>query len=126
LVTSPQLGNAPLQLMGIDPFAEQPFRSYIASDNEDMPTAALGAFYAIPGAVLLSTDMAAQYGLAEGDTLELNINGMMLPAVVAGLLQPRDTLSAQALQGLILADISTVQEFSGRLGRLERIDLILP
>ncbi len=126
MVTSPQLGNAPLQLMGIDPFAEQPFRSYIAGDNEDMPTAALGAFYAIPGAVLLSSDMAAQYDLAEGDTLELNINGIMLPAVVAGLLQPRDTLSAQALQGLILADISTVQEFSGRLGRLERIDLILP
>lgn len=126
LVTSPQLGDMPLQLMGIDPFAEQPFRSYIAGDDEDMPTAALGAFYAIPGAVLLSSDMATQYGLAEGDTLELNINGMMLPAVVAGLLQPRDTLSAQALQGLILADISTVQEFSGRLGRLERIDLILP
>ncbi len=127
LVTSPQLGNTPLQLMGIDPFAELPFRNYIAGeDGQNSPSAAMGAFYAIPGAVLLPAPMAEQYGLNEGDPLELNINGAPLPAVVAGLLQPRDNLSAQALQGLLLADLATVQEFSGRLGRLERIDLILP
>ncbi|MBX3045616.1 MAG: ABC transporter permease [Anaerolineales bacterium] len=127
LVTSPQLGDAPLQLMGIDPFAERPFRNYIAGDaGEDSPSTAMGAFYAIPGAVLLSTQMASEFNLSQGDPLELQINGISLPAVVAGLLQPRDNLSAQALQGLLLADLATVQEFSGRLGRLERIDLILP
>ncbi|MCW5838910.1 MAG: ABC transporter permease [Anaerolineales bacterium] len=126
LVTSPQLGEIPLQLMGIDPFAEQPFRSYFNAEDPDASAEVLGAFYVVPGAVLLSSPMAAQYGLQAGDTLQLNVNGNLLPARVAGLLEPRDNLSAQALQGLLLADIATVQELSGRLGRLERIDLILP
>lgn len=126
LITSPQLGGVPLQLLGIDPFAEQPFRSYIYDEGEDRPTETMGAFYALPGAVLISTDLAAQHGLASGDAIELDINGQQLQGIIAGLLEPRDTLSARALQGLILADISTVQELSGRLGVLERIDLIIP
>src|SRR5512136_687292 len=31
-VSSPQLGDRPLQLLGIDPFAEPPFRSYLGGD----------------------------------------------------------------------------------------------
>ena len=30
-VTSPQLGSQPLQMLGVDPFAETPFRSYLVS-----------------------------------------------------------------------------------------------
>lgn len=126
LVTSPELGDVPLQLLGIDPFAEQPFRSYIYEDGEDRPTESMGAFYAVPGAVLISIDLASQHGLVSGDSIELDVNGQQLPGYIAGLLEPRDALSARALQGLILADISTVQELSGRLGVLERIDLIIP
>jgi putative ABC transport system permease protein len=59
----------------------------------------------------------------------------MLPATIVGLLRPGDLagsastspgLSARALEGLVLADIATAQELTGRLGRLDRIDLILP
>ncbi len=39
---------------------------------------------------------------------------------------PADDLSRRALDGLVLADIATAQELTGRLGRLDRIDLILP
>lgn len=126
LVTSPQLGGAPLQLLGMDPFAEQPFRNYIYDESEDRPTESMGAFYAVPGAILISTDLAGEYGLAAGDSIELELNGQHWPGYIAGLLAPSDELSARALRGLILADISTVQELSGRLGVLERIDLILP
>lgn len=30
-ITSPQLGGRPIQLLGVDPFAEAPFRSYLVS-----------------------------------------------------------------------------------------------
>ena len=30
-VTSPQLGGRPIQVLGVDPFAEEPFRSYLAA-----------------------------------------------------------------------------------------------
>ena len=33
-VTSPQLGGRPIQLLGVDPFAEAPFRSYLVGAGE--------------------------------------------------------------------------------------------
>ncbi|MGH2583052.1 MAG: FtsX-like permease family protein [Anaerolineales bacterium] len=126
LVTSPQLGNAPLQLLGIDPFAEEPFRSYLYDENNRGDLATMAAFYTVPGAVLISSDLAAQQGFKSGDSIDLNINGQIKKAFIAGLIEPRDALSNRALQNLVLADISTVQELSGNPGRLERIDLNLP
>ena len=42
-VTSEQLGGRPLQLLGVDPFAEGPFRSYVAGEG-NVPIAQLTAF----------------------------------------------------------------------------------
>ncbi|MBX3049688.1 MAG: ABC transporter permease [Anaerolineales bacterium] len=126
LVTSPQMGDLPLQLLGVDPFAEEPFRDYLYDDQRQIDPALIGAFYTVPGAVMLSSDMAAAHGLATGDSIQLDVGGVLRPATIAGLLTPQDALDRRALEGLVLADISTVQEFSGRLGVLERVDLILP
>jgi putative ABC transport system permease protein len=46
--------------------------------------------------------------------------------VIVGLVEPRDDLSRRALNGMILADIASAQELTGRIGRLDQIDLILP
>ncbi len=126
LVTSPQLGSAPLQLMGVDPFAEQPFRDYLFTNQGALDAAQFAAFYTVPGAVFLSSDLARQHGLLPGDSIELDIGGNKYPAVLVGVLQPGDSFNRSALEGLILADISTVQEMTGRQGFLDRIDLILP
>ncbi len=124
-VTSPQLGSRPLQLLGVDPFAEAPFRSYVAGQR-NVPIDQLTAFLTRPGAILVSTDVAQRYGVQPGDDITLDVGGYQRRAFVAGLLQPEDSLSRRALDGIILADISTAQELSGRLGRLDRIDLLLP
>ncbi len=124
-VSSPQLGNRPVQLLGVDPLAEAPFRSYV-SDGRNVPIAQLTAFLTQPGALLLSSDVADRYGLATGAPLTLTVGGYERSAFVAGLLQPADNLSRRALDGMILADISTAQELTGRLGQLDRIDLIVP
>ena len=72
-VTSPQLGDRPIQLLGVDPFAEAPFRSYLLTGNAaratgfgretspDGATAAgsLTAFLTRPGALLISEGLAA-------------------------------------------------------------------
>jgi putative ABC transport system permease protein len=126
LVTSPQLGENPLQLLGIDPFAEPPFRSYLYNQDETAPSQQMGAFFTVPGAILISHDLAEQNGLKVGDSVQLEINGQQLPGLIAGLIEPRDGLSRRALQNLVLADISTVQELSEKMGLLERIDLIIP
>lgn len=123
---SPELGGIPVQLLGVDPFAEQPFRSYLGDPEAGSGASELmGAFFTQPGALLISSQLAAEYGLQAGDTIHLNINGQSLPAQIAGLIEARDALSARGLETLLLADIATVQEFNGQIGRLERIDLIL-
>ena len=38
-LVSPQLGHRPIQLLGVDPFAEAPFRSYLAGGNNPQATA---------------------------------------------------------------------------------------
>jgi putative ABC transport system permease protein len=124
-VSSPQLGDRPLQLLGVDPFAEAPFRNYLWG-QEDAPTAGLTDFFTQVGAILVSTDVADRYGLEPGARITLEVAGYERKAVIAGLLQPNDNLSRRALDGIILADIATAQELTGRLGKLDRIDLILP
>jgi putative ABC transport system permease protein len=126
LIVSPDLGEIPLQLLGVDPFAEEPFRSYLYDEESQVRLDQLSAFYLIPGAILISQDLADHYGVAEGDIIQLNVGGQGQPGYIAGVIEPRDALSRRALENLVIADISTVQEISGRIGFLERIDLILP
>jgi putative ABC transport system permease protein len=125
-VTSPQLDNLPIQLLGIDPFAEAPLRNYLSTQNSAVDPDSLYSFLTTPGGVLLSTDLAGRNNLGEGDLLDLSIGGKQQQAVIVGLVEPADDLSRRALNGIILADIATVQEFTGRIGKLDRIDLILP
>ncbi len=124
-VSSPQLGGQPLQLLGVDPFSSAPFLPYLGQ-RSGLALDQLLPFLTRPGGLLLSQEMAQRYGLKTGDTVTLDVNGEQHSADLVGLIEPGDALSQRKLSGLILADISTVQELSGRLGRLDRIDLILP
>jgi putative ABC transport system permease protein len=123
--TSPDLDGRPVQLLGVDPFAEAPFRSYFsARDTASLPQ--LTAFLTQPGAVLIGAGVAERRQLEPGATLQIEVAGHQRTVVLAGVLEPSDDLSRRALEGLMLADIATAQELTGRVGRLDRIDLILP
>lgn len=137
--TSPQLGDRPFTLLGVDPFTEGPFRNYFGG-KQPVPIELLTTFLTRPGAIILSTAVADRYGLsicpdlihaygnvdATNCSLQLTISGLQHTVYIAGLLEPVDGFSQQALESLILADIATAQELTGRVGRLDRIDLILP
>ena len=124
-VSSPQLGGQPLQLLGVDPLAEAPFRSYFGSGKAPSTTA-LVEFLTRPGAVLISAANARRYHLELGSPLTFQIGGKTRAGFVAGLLEPQDDLSRRTLDGLVMVDIAAAQELTGRVGRLDRIDLILP
>lgn len=124
-VSSPQMGNRPFQLLGVDPFSDAPFQNYLEGSG-GLPLNQLTGFFSQPGAVLISRDLAERYGLSPGSHLTLDVGGRRSPALVVGLLIPADSLARQTLDGLILTDIATAQELTGRLGRLDRIDVILP
>lgn len=130
---SPQLGDMPFTLLGIDPFAEAPFRSYLGGDRQAR-LEAIAPLLTRPGAILLSAPTARRYGLQpcpasaldDSCRLVLNINGQTRAAYLAGLLEPGDDFARRAMQDLILTDIATAQSLSGSGGKLTQIDLILP
>lgn len=122
--SSEQLGSRPFQILGIDPFADSPFRSYLNTEGP-LPLDQLTQFLTRPGAILISRENADRYDLQLGDDVSLNIGGRQRTVVIAGLLDPTDGLARRAVDGLLLADIATVQEITGKIGWLERIDLII-
>jgi putative ABC transport system permease protein len=123
-VTSPQLDGETLQVLGLDPFSEAPFRNYFNRDGEIL-IAELTKFLTQPGGVLLSTELAERHNLGLNSEFTIEYAGQTKEAIITGLLQPTDNLSNLALSGILLMDISTAQELTGNVGKLERVDLII-
>jgi putative ABC transport system permease protein len=124
-VSSPELGGRPMQLLGIDPFSDSPFRTFLGQDAR-IPLDQLTAFFTRRSAVLISLPLAQRYGLEIGAPITLQLAGRTNQAFVVGLLEPTDNLSRRTLDGVILADISTAQELTATEGWLTRVDLIFP
>jgi len=124
-VSAPALGGQPLRLVGIDPFAEPPFRGYFSAAGEaGLDPAALTAFLTEPNSIILSAAAAEARGVALGDTLTVEANGRRAAARVVGLLRPADSATERALSGLLFTDIASAQEVLDMAGRLSHIDLI--
>jgi putative ABC transport system permease protein len=111
-----------LHLLGVDPFAEAPFRGYLQADGG----ADLRAFLTRPGAAVLAGERARELALAPGDAFTVLAGGRRRRMELVGVLEPADDAAARALANLVLVDVATAQELLGRVGRLDRIDLRLP
>ena len=127
-------------VLGVDPFAEEPFRPYLgetgrssapgasAGERRDPPPrdrlSTVAALVTRPGAVLVARPTARELGLAVGDRLAIRVAGARRELAVVGLLEPGDPASARALDGLLVTDIASAQEIFGAAGRIGRIDLI--
>jgi putative ABC transport system permease protein len=107
-----------LTLLGLDPFAALPLRQ-AGTVQSSLP---LSALLTEPGALLLSERDADGLGATAGTTLALEAAGRTSAALVAGILRGEDPA---LLEGLAVADIATAQELLGRVGRIDRIDLVL-
>lgn len=132
-------GDQPLRLLGVDPFAEPPFRDYltaassqsagetaVSGGSNGTTTDAINAFIAEPRTALISSGLAKRFGLKTADILNVRANDQQVAVRIVGLLQVPDQASAQAIDNLLLTDIATAQEIAGTAGSISRIDLILP
>ena len=112
-----------LQLVGVDPFAEPPLRSFSSHYQNGQVLATL---MTQPASVLLLGQSAARLGLKVGDSFEVEAGGARRRLTLAGLLEAADDLGRLGLGSILVADIATAQELTGRVGRLTRIDLVVP
>ena len=85
--TAVELDQQPLRILGVDIFAEAPFRSYLGGEAvPDLP--ALAQFLAAPDAILIGEAVAQRYGLEVGDSV-------IEPSFELGQLAGQDDRSAQ-------------------------------
>lgn len=122
----PALDDQTVQLLGVDPLAEAPFRSYLAPDGGTAGDGtSLVGLLTTPNGVLLATETAQRAGVSPGDTLVMRIGSRTVDLQLVGVLEPSDDLSRRALESLVVADLATAQELLALVGQLSRIDLIL-
>jgi putative ABC transport system permease protein len=112
-----------LHLLGIDPFAEGPFRSY--TRGKDAGTG-IPRLLSRAGTILLLEETANRLGISPKGTLPLQVGMESRSVSLSGFLRPGDEVTRQALETTAVADISTAQELLGMTGRLSRIDLQVP
>ncbi len=124
-VVAEDLDRQPMRLVGVDFFAEAPFRSYLGSDGDSgAGIEALTSFLTEPNTVILAKDTAAEYGVQVGNRLQLTLAGQPIAAKVVGILQPANALTRDALSNVLFTDIASAQEVLGMQGHLSHIDLI--
>jgi len=114
--------DEPLLILGIDIFTDRQFRSYRFDRRED--TEGLLQFLLDPKAIAVTRAFASQYDLDLGSPLDLLIGSTKIPFVVMAILEEEGP--ARALGGnFAIIDIAHAQEAFGKVGLLDRIDLIL-
>jgi putative ABC transport system permease protein len=96
-------------LLGVDPFSEKPFRSYLSPVGGKV-SGDISAFMARPNSIIISSGTANEMGLHENDTLRLKIGGSYKTVRILGFIEGENERSKNILDNLILCDISTAQE----------------
>jgi putative ABC transport system permease protein len=108
-----------LQVLGIDPLAEAPFRGYTSEQGFD-----LGRFIR-DDAVLMSAEVAQALEAEAGDSIFVTVDGVERSLFLLDILDPPDASARRNLENLILVDISTAQRLFDMHGLLSRVDVMI-
>ena len=112
-----------LRVLGIDVFAEAPFRPRLERSAVARGTL-LTRLLTTPGAVLIGEETATRLGVGVGDRFSIIINGRRHTLELLAMLDTDDALASASLSDVVVTDIATAQALFDRVGRLSRVDLI--
>jgi putative ABC transport system permease protein len=112
-----------LLMLGLDVLAERPFRRYRPATGDSLAGDPLG-FLADPRGVAIPRALARRGDLSEGDTMTVLSAGRPEPLVVRQILAS-DAFDQAYGGNVIVLDIGVAQTRFQRLGRLDRVDLIV-
>ena len=107
-VVALELDGQPLRVLGVDVFAEAPFRSFLGGSAVTKNTA-LGAFLTQPDAMLIGAGAAQRHGLSAGSALTLRVGDMRKRMRVAGVIEAGDDASRRAMDGMAIVDLAAAQ-----------------
>ncbi len=115
--------NQPILLLGVDFVSERQIGRF-GEELSSLSEEELGTLLFSPRSLGLPREFARRIGVSKGDTVSVMVNGRFEPLTVAVLL-PDDGLSRLFGGQVGLMDIAQAQEVFGKIGGLDRIDLIL-
>jgi putative ABC transport system permease protein len=104
---------------------DKDFRSYLGFQNS-LNSEGFFSWLTVAGSVVISKDNSENYSLNLGDQIVLEIDGLEKSAVIGAIVDATEPVARRSLDGMLIADIATVQELAGREGSLDWIDVILP
>ncbi|CAB1276036.1 ABC transporter permease [Candidatus Nitrosacidococcus tergens] len=113
-----------LRVLGVDPFAEAPFRDYINQKN-NLAEIDLTALLTEPNTIILEQATAQVLHVALKDKIPVVFNNTTHLLTVVGIFK-EDILTQKGLSQVLITDIATAQEILDQIGTLTRIDLIFP
>lgn len=111
------------KLLGVDFFAERPFRDYLSGAGISID-GELKDFLTNPNSIILSRESLKSLGKSIGDTIKVLINGTERNLFIAGLIT-EDEQNKSALENLFISDIATAQELTNKIGAIDYIDIII-
>ncbi|MFA5910847.1 MAG: FtsX-like permease family protein [Vicinamibacterales bacterium] len=119
-----------VRVLGVDILRDMPFRDYQLLDigspsAQDVTTQKFLEILTNERSVVISEKLAKRRGLVIGGEMRLMFGDRVAPYVVRGLL--KDEGPARVLDGnFVLMDIAAAQLAFDRLGRIDRLDVLLP
>ena len=121
------LNGQPMRLLGVDSFAERPFREELGTAKiAALNQKSFGAFMTEPNTALIGANVGDEYQLAVGGNLEIQVGSYRRSLRIVDVIASADRRIRRSLKDLIVTDIATAQETLDKIGKLDRIDLILP
>lgn len=123
-VKAPGHPDAVFLLVGIDPVLDRPFRTWSTAPSSGKSSSTWADLMAQPATLLIGERLARILNLREGDSVVLEHLRKNT------LFRSLGTLASEGLAlvdggELAITDIATFQEFTGCLGVVDRIDLLL-
>lgn len=122
-VSIPDSNKRVFKLLGVDIFAERPFRDYLSQTGISL-NGGLKDFLTLPNSVILSKESLDKLKKVIGDTLTVLINGKQKVLYITGIIN-EDEQNRSALENLFITDIASAQELTGKNDKIDYIDLII-
>lgn len=120
-----QKGRETLTLLGIDPFAEGPFRDqwYLGDSGQNGLSDVLNRLLSEKNSVLIDSGTANRIAVKAGEELSIRVGKYRQDIHILEVLANDEQSATAGFDNLVLADIATAQELLGMSGRLSYIDL---
>lgn len=123
-VREDQPGASSFLLVGIDPVMDREFRSWQVSEEDGNTTGGWTDLIVEPFTVFVGLPLAEKNGWAVGDRIPLVHARQTAWFRILGILDTHGLALADG-GSIAITDIASFQEFSGTIGRLDRIDVRL-